>query len=264
MPTQALKDVLAFLDMLATFTTTASQSVSVTGNESLPPYPALGLAWMMHATQRPFPTLTEIQALHQLASSAALPATAKILADTARGRSKVPMGLSPIPLNAAPTPAPSGPGIAIWDNVLIKPCPPVMLSQASLKDHPQKPRIISIAKTLFDSDSPKARAARSGKDYLQQALNIVNSTSPGQNALHTVSFTNALSLLPLRRIYLLIQVLLLPLHGHFLRLSKMQLKSPLVGPLSLENLRSKQLFRALRSIQSLPPSLMNLGCCILL
>ena len=68
--------------MLASLTTAAARSVNATGNKSLPSYPALGLVWMMHLLNRPFPTLTEIQALHQLASSAASPVTAKLLNDS--------------------------------------------------------------------------------------------------------------------------------------------------------------------------------------
>ena len=179
-----LREVLAFLDMLATFNTAASRSVSVTGNDKLPPYPALGLAWMMHAASWPYPTLSEIQALHQLALSAASPATAKILADNAIRPAKV-TGTSLILLTSVAKDAPSGPGIAPWQNVLIKPRPAVLLSQASIKDHPHKQQIISLAKTLFDSNSPKTHASCSGKDYLRQALKIVNAPTDAQGRTST-------------------------------------------------------------------------------
>ena len=191
MPTNDLREVLSFLDMLAMLTTAVSRSVNVTGNDTLPPYPALGLAWMMHAASRPYPTLSEIQALHQLASLAASPAMAKILADTAIWPAETASGASPIPLTPAPKEAPSGLGIAPQQNVLIKPRPAVLLSQASIKDHPQKQRIISLAKTLYDSDSPKTHAIHSGKDYLRQALKMVDVPDITNRPCHSVSFTNA-------------------------------------------------------------------------
>ena len=161
LPISDLCDVLAFLDMLTSLTSVAACSVAVTSNESLPPYPTLGLAWMMHSLNHPYPTLSEIQVLHQLASSAASPATAKSLRDTAAHCSShdKPSGSSPFPLDTPALPPPSGPGITPHLNVLIKPWPPVMLSQSSIKDHPQKPRIVALAKTLFDSDTPKSRQA---------------------------------------------------------------------------------------------------------
>ena len=188
-----LQEVLAFLDMLASLTVAASHLVDATGNDSLPPYPALGLAWMMHSLNRPYLTLSEIQSLHQLATWAALPSTAKLLHD-----SKVsihlptrPTGSSPVPLVSSAV-MPSGLGIAPHPNVLIKPRPPVLLSQASIKDHPQKPRIIALAKTLFDSDTPQSRQSRSGKDYLCQVLKIVGSPPlTADQCSHSVTFTSA-------------------------------------------------------------------------
>ena len=143
---------------------------------------------MMHLLNRPYPTLTEIQALHQLASSAASPATAKLLNDSknAHGLSGCPSGSSPIPLDAADTSAPAGPGIAPHTNVLIKPHPPVLLSQTLVKDHPQKAKIITIAKALFDSDLPKIHQSRSGKDYLRQALKIVDPAGKSNMAQYSV------------------------------------------------------------------------------
>ena len=141
LPVLDLWEVLSFLDMLASLTTAASCSVGITGNDSLPPYPALGLAWMMHALNRSYATLSEIQALHQLATLAASPATAKLLAATQvpKSLSSRPMGSSPVLLNAVTNLPPSGPRIAPHPNVLIKPCPKVLLLQAIIKDHPQKP-----------------------------------------------------------------------------------------------------------------------------
>ena len=109
--------------MLANLTSAASHSVLVTGNKSLPPYPALGLAWMMHLLNCPYPTLLEIQALHQLATLATSPATAKVLADSAAfcGPQIKPSGSLPIPLVAPAVAPPSGLGIAPWSNVLLKP-----------------------------------------------------------------------------------------------------------------------------------------------
>ena len=180
--------------MLANLTLAAAHSVSVTGNESLPPYPALGLAWMMHSLNHPYPTLSEIQALHQLATLAASPATAKVLTDSTAfcGPKIKPSGSLPIPLVAPSNAPPSGPGIAPWSNVLLKPCPLVLLSQTSIKDHPQKPRIIALAKMLYNLDSPKAHQSCSGKDYLCQALKIVHPTdAKAKCASHQVAFTDA-------------------------------------------------------------------------
>ena len=168
LPVNDLCEVLLFLDMLANLTSAASHSVAVTGNESLPPYPALGLAWMMHSLNRPYHTLSEIQALHQLATSAASPAMAKLLTDSAasKGFAAHPTGSLPVPLAATAVILPSGPGITPHNNVLIKLHLLVLLSQASIKDHPQKGRIIALAKTLFDSNSPKSHESCLGKDYL--------------------------------------------------------------------------------------------------
>ena len=194
LPTAQLKEVLSFLDMLSSLTSAASCSVSVTGNETLPPYPALGLTWMMHALNQPFPTLSKIQALHQLATSAVSPATAQILVDTSHSHTilpKWPTGSLPVPLSSSPVAPPSGLGIAPKANILIKPRALVLLSQSSIKDHPQKPKIIALTKTLYDSNLPKSCQAQSGKDYLCQALKIVDPASQGNVAQHSISFTDA-------------------------------------------------------------------------
>ena len=59
LPISDLHEVLAFLDMLSNLTSAAARSVAVTGNESLPPYPALGLTQMMHSLNCPYPTLSK-------------------------------------------------------------------------------------------------------------------------------------------------------------------------------------------------------------
>ena len=65
------------------------------------------------------------------------------------------------------------------------------MSQASIKDHLQKPRIIALAKSLFDADSPKSCLSRLGKDYLQQACKMIDSTPPATpGAHHSIAFTS--------------------------------------------------------------------------
>ena len=136
--------------MLATFNMAASHSVGVTSNATLPPYPALGLMWMMHTANHPFPTLSEIQALHQLASLAASPSTAKILADSSRQRSapvKASTGSSPILLTPPPVEAPLGPGIAPRHNVIIK--PPYCSLKLLLRTILRSPRLSRLLKLFM-------------------------------------------------------------------------------------------------------------------
>ena len=120
--------MLDFLTMLSLLVEAGSWSIAATGNDSLPPYPTMGLAWMMHGLDRPYPTLTEIQVLHCLVTSATSPSTAKLL-ETLPYMNRPTTGSLPITLLTSTLPViPSGLGIAPKMDVLIKPHPPVLLS----------------------------------------------------------------------------------------------------------------------------------------
>ena len=154
--------LLELLSTLTNVTEKASKSVDYCPAASqLPPYPALGLAWMAIANKSSAIDLPTSKATHSLVNS-----------------------ITVVNLNKCqdgePVPVPVLPGIRPPQQVAIRPRPDrskVMLSKVSIKDHPHRAEIVALAKEIHAGEPKHLRKGKNARDYLLQAKSIFEASS---------------------------------------------------------------------------------------
>ena len=123
---------------------------------TLPPYPALGLAWTAMANNASSVDIATSKAVHSLVNSITL-----VNVNKAQGSNKIPV--------------PTLPGIRPPQKVAIRSRvdkSSVMLSKVSIKDHPHHEEIIDLTKEIHAGEPKHLRQGKNTHDYLKQAKSM--------------------------------------------------------------------------------------------
>ena len=155
------RQLLQLIDMLAKVTDKAAKSVDYCqAAVQLPPYPALGLAWMAMANNTSSIDITASKAVHSLVNSITV-----VNLNKRRDGELVPV--------------PALPGIRPPQQVAIRPRKnqaKVMLSKVSIKDHPHREEIVELTKNIHSGEPKHLRKGKNARDYLMQAKMMFESS----------------------------------------------------------------------------------------
>ena len=148
------RQLLQLLDTLTKVADKATKSIDYCqAATQLPPYPALGLAWMAMANNSNSIDLASSKAVHLLVNSITVVNVNK-------------------KCDAEVVPVPVLPGIRQPQQIAIRPRSDqakVMLSKVSIKDHPHREEIVELAREIHAGEPKHLRKGKNVRDYLLQA-----------------------------------------------------------------------------------------------
>ena len=152
--TEHTRQLGQLLSMLHNVTDKAAKSLDYCpAAMQLPPYLALGLAWMALANNSNTIDMTASKAAHLLVNSITIVNVNK-------------------ERPTEPIPVPVLPGICLPQQVAIRPRAEqskVMLSKVSIKDHPHREEIVELAREIHTGEPKHLRKGKNACNYLMQA-----------------------------------------------------------------------------------------------
>ena len=149
-----LQEIDSWLNFHLSLTNKAEKSLDFCPPAAtLPPYPALRLAWSAMANNANSIDLPTSKSIHSLVNSITI-----VNVNKTASHDKVPV--------------PNLPGIRPPSQVAIRPRAnqdSVMLSKVSIKDHPHWEQIVDLAKEIHAGEPKHLRKGKNARDYLLQA-----------------------------------------------------------------------------------------------